>query len=89
MHAVPNSAGTAAPRFKAPANACDSHLHIYDPQFAMARPKLRAVAEASVAEYRLLQRRIGTTRAIVVQPAVYGVDNRATLAAVGQLGLDL
>lgn len=87
MHAVPNSAGTAAPRFKAPANACDSHLHIYDPQFPMAWPRLRAVSEASVAEYRLLQRRIGTSRAIVVQPAVYGVDNRATVAAVEQLGL--
>ncbi len=87
MHAVPNSAGTAAPRFKAPANACDSHLHIYDPQFPMAWPRLRTVSEASVAEYRLLQRRIGTSRAIVVQPAVYGVDNRATVAAVEQLGL--
>ena len=28
--AVPNSAGTAAPRLKAPPNACDCHHHIYD-----------------------------------------------------------
>ena len=87
MHAVANSAGTSPPRFKAPADACDCHLHIYDPRLPMAWPNLRATPEASVAEYRLLQRRIGTTRAIVVQPAAYGVDNRGTVAAVEQLGL--
>ena len=85
--AVPNSSGTSAPRFKAPPDACDCHLHIYDPQFPMAWPKLRATPDASVAEYRLLQKRLGTTRAVVVQPAAYGVDNRVTVAAVAQLGL--
>ena len=84
--AVPNSAGTATPRLKAPVNACDSHLHTYDPRFPKAWPKLYATANASVAEYRLLQQRIGTTRAIVVQAAVYGTDNRGLLAALQELG---
>ncbi len=53
----------------------------------MAWPDLRATPNASVAEYRLLQRRIGTTRAIVVQPAAYGIDNRGIVAAVEELGL--
>lgn len=85
---IPNSTGTAAPRLAAPALACDCHLHIYDSAFPMARPDARAVANASVAEYRLLQQRIGTTRAVVVQPAAYGTDNRVTLDAVAKLGLD-
>jgi predicted TIM-barrel fold metal-dependent hydrolase len=84
--AVPNSTGTSPPRLKAPPLACDSHLHIYDPAFRMAWPKLRAVANASVAEYRLLQQRLGTARAVVVQPAVYGIDNRAIVAAIQALG---
>lgn len=88
MSAVPNSAGTTTPRFKAPADACDCHLHIYDERFPMAWPQLRAVTDAAVREYRLFQRRIGTTRAVVVQPAAYGTDNRVTLDAIGQLGLD-
>ena len=83
---VPNSTGTSTPRFKAPAHACDCHLHVYDPRFPMAWPKLRATPNASAAEYRLLQARIGTSRAVVVQAAAYGVDNRATLAAVEALG---
>ena len=86
MIEVPNSAGTSTPRYKAPAGACDSHLHIYDQRFAMKWPNLRAVTDASVTEYRLLQQRLGTTRAVVVQPAAYGVDNAVTLDAVAQLG---
>jgi predicted TIM-barrel fold metal-dependent hydrolase len=85
---VPNSTGTSAPRFKAPPDSCDCHLHIYDARFPMAWPQLRGTPDAGVAEYRLLQQRLGTTRAIVVQPAAYGIDNRVTVAAVAELGRD-
>ena len=83
---VPNSGGTSRPRSAAPENACDSHIHVYDPRFPMAWPNLRAVAHASAAEYRLLQRRNGTRRVVVVQPAAYGTDNDVTLDAVAALG---
>jgi predicted TIM-barrel fold metal-dependent hydrolase len=84
--AVPNSSGTSRPRFKAPPGACDSHIHVYDPRFEMKWPKLRAVSDASVADYRKLQRRLGTGRVVVVQPAAYGTDNAVTMDAVAQLG---
>ena len=83
---VPNSAGTSRPRFPAPGRACDCHLHIYDPRFPMAFPHLRGTAHAGVAEYRLFQRRIGTARAVVVQPAAYGTDNNGIVAALHELG---
>src|SRR3954451_2835765 len=41
---------------------------------------------AAVAQYRLLQKRIGTTRTVVVTPAAYVTDNRVTLDAIEQLG---
>ena len=85
---VPNSSGTSLPRFKAPADACDSHVHIYDPRFKMKWPNLRAVTDASVTQYRMLQQRLGTARVIVVQPAAYGIDNAVTVDAVAQLGID-
>ena len=88
MSAVPNSAGTSRPRFKAPPDTCDCHLHIYDSRFEMAWPRLRAVTDASTREYRLLQERLGTARAVVVQPAAYGTDNRVTMDAVEQLGIE-
>jgi predicted TIM-barrel fold metal-dependent hydrolase len=83
---VPNSSGTSTPRFKAPADATDCHIHIYDPRFKMAWPNLRGTQQASVAEYQLLQQRLGTSRTVVVQPAAYGTDNRVTLDAIAQLG---
>jgi predicted TIM-barrel fold metal-dependent hydrolase len=88
MIAVPNSSGTSTPRFRVPPLACDSHLHIYDPRFPMAWPSLRATPEASVADFRLLQQRLGTARAVVVQPAAYGTDNAVTVDALRQLGAD-
>lgn len=88
IRGTPNSAGTSTPRFKAPPDACDCHVHIYDPRFPMAWEQLRATPNASVAEYRLLQQRLGTTRAVVVQPAAYGTDNRVTLDALQQLGVE-
>jgi predicted TIM-barrel fold metal-dependent hydrolase len=66
--------------------ACDCHVQIYDPRFPMAWPDRRAVADASVAQYRGVEQRLGTTRAIVVQPAAYGTDNAVTLDAIAQLG---
>jgi D-galactarolactone isomerase len=86
---VPNSSGTEAPRVKAPANACDCHHHIYDARFPFAQPGARMVPNARVPDYRLLQRRIGTSRSVVVTPAPYPAslaDNKVTLDAITELG---
>jgi D-galactarolactone isomerase len=84
---VPNSSGTSAPKLKAPVNTCDCHMHIYDGErFPPSRPESRMQTNARVADYRLLQKRIGTRRTVVVSPAAYGTDNRVTLDAVAQLG---
>jgi D-galactarolactone isomerase len=87
QQAVPNSSGTEAPKLKAPPDACDCHMHIYDAaKFPPVRPASRMQSNASVAEYRLLQKRLGTTRVVIVTPAVYATDNRVTVDAVAQLG---
>jgi predicted TIM-barrel fold metal-dependent hydrolase len=62
-------------------------MHIYDAaRFPPLRPAARMQAQASVVEYRLLQRRLGTRRTVVVTPAVYETDNAVTLDAIAQLG---
>jgi Predicted metal-dependent hydrolase of the TIM-barrel fold len=81
---VPNSAGTAPPRLKAPVNACDSHIHIIDSRFSST---VAAVPGATASDYRLLQQRTGTTRTVIVQPKNYGTDNSCTLDAIAQLGV--
>jgi D-galactarolactone isomerase len=84
---VPNSSGSEPAKLKAPAGACDCHHHIYDAvRFPPPDPKARMLQNARVEDYRLLQRRIGTSRNVVVTPAAYVVDNRVTLDAIAQLG---
>ena len=84
---VPNSSGIGPPALKAPSGACDCHMHIYDgDRFPPSRPKSRMQSGARVEDYRLFQRRIGTSRVVVVQPAAYGTANEVTLDAVAQLG---
>jgi D-galactarolactone isomerase len=85
--AVPNSTGTEPPKLKAPANAADCHMHTYDPaRFAMPPNPRPAPTNGRVEEYRLLQKRIGTTRVVIVQPRNYGTENEVTLYAIAQLG---
>ena len=86
QQAVPWSSGTEAPKLKAPPNACDCHMHIYDSRFPVApNAKLRP-PDATVDAYRLLQKRIGTVRNVVVTPSTYGTDNSCTLDAMAKLG---
>ena len=84
---VPNSAGVAPPTLEAPANACDSHHHIYDARFPVS-PHWKGGRPdgATVADYRLLRKKLGLARSVVVQPSTYGVDNRCLLDALEQLG---
>ena len=83
---VPWSKGIESPRTEAPPLATDCHHHIYDPRFPVLHRAVVRPMPATVAEYRLLQKRLGTTRNIVVQPSAYGVDNRCLLDALHQFG---
>ncbi len=85
QHKVPNSSGTNAPTLKAPPNAADCHIHIYDPRF---QPPVAHPLNGAVADYRLLQKRIGVSRVIIVQPRNYATDNSVTVDAIKQLGIE-
>src|SRR5262245_19593271 len=80
------SAGTEAPKLKAPANAVDCHHHIYNAKYPVDPKATLRPADATVEDYRALQKRIGTTRNVLVQPSTYGTDNRAHLEALAAFG---
>ena len=83
--AVPHSTGTAPPKLVAPAKAADCHIHIYDARYPSASPVL---AGSTVADYRLLQKRIGFERVVIVTPRHYVTDNTVTTDAIKELGID-
>jgi D-galactarolactone isomerase len=84
--AVPFSSGTEPPKTKAPPNACDCHMHIYDARFPVAPTATLKPPDALPSDYQQLQKRIGTTRNVVVTPSTYGTDNSATLDGMAKLG---
>ena len=86
MTAVPHSAGTRRPSIDVPAKACDCHMHIFDRRFAPSPHWRREPPDAPVAAYRKLQQRLGTERAVIVNPSTYGVDNACTLDALVAMG---
>ena len=80
------SGGTERPKLKPPPNACDCHHYVYDRRYPIDRRGIRFPGDASVADYRALQRRLGVARQVIVQPSTYGLDNRVTLAALAASG---
>jgi len=79
------STGASVAKTKAPPNATDCHFHIYDNRFPPAPGGLPA-ADALPDDYRMLQKRTGTTRGVVIQPSLFGIDNRPTLEGMAALG---
>jgi predicted TIM-barrel fold metal-dependent hydrolase len=81
------SSGTEAPVMDVPKNACDCHHHIYDPEHFPYDPKAGLKPKpATLADYRMLQKRLGLTRDVIVQPSTYGTDNRILIASMKQIG---
>lgn len=83
---VPWSAGTKAATLRLPAGATDCHAHFYDQRFPLAPGAPARLPDSSVADYRRLQQRLGTSRNVVVQASVYGTDNACMLEALAAFG---
>lgn len=74
------------PRVGLPAGACDTHAHVCGPaaEYPLVTNRLYNPPIASLAEYRHMLDTLGLERAVLVQPSVYGTDNRAMLDALRQ-----
>lgn len=73
-----------APSLKLPANSCDTHAHICGPasRYAYSPERIYTPPDALMPEYRHMLDTLGVTRAVLVQPSVYGADNAAMLDAL-------
>lgn len=80
------SSGSGRPKARMPAGAIDCHFHIYDARFPADPKAVLRPGDATVADYRQLQKRIGTSRGVIVQPSTYGVDNRLLTKSLEEFG---
>jgi len=71
-----------------PPGACDCHVHVFGPpeRYPFAPDRAYTPPEASFQSYRAVMRDLGLNRAVLVQPSVYGTDNRAMLRAMRLAG---
>ena len=84
---VPYCAGRNFPKYHIPKGACDCHHHIYDPvRYAYQPSDTRNQPPSTVDVYRMLQKKLGLSRNVIVQPSAYGTDNRCTLDALRAMG---
>ena len=74
------------PQLVAPPGAIDTHMHIYDTRVPSAPGGAPLPGHFPVAAYREVQRQLGITRTVIVQPNAYVDDNRVTLQAIAELG---
>jgi predicted TIM-barrel fold metal-dependent hydrolase len=76
------------PKLSAPPNACDCHAHIFGPaeQYPFVPGRSYTPPQASVQAYQRTLSALGLERAVIVQPSVYGTDNRCTYDAVAGSG---
>ena len=72
------------PRLAIPPGSCDCHAHIFGPQDRYPYTPNRSYTppEASVEAYQRMLAALGFERAVIVQPSVYGIDNRCTRDAI-------
>jgi len=73
-----------SPQIKFPAGAVDCHAHVCGPAhlFPYAQERIYTPPDATLEHYQALLRMLGIDRAVLVQPSVYGTDNRAMLAVL-------
>ena len=81
------STARTAVNFRPPLDACDCHVHVFDPaRFPYAAKRVYTPPQALIEDLLDLQKALRMDRVVIVQPSVYGADNSCTLDAVRKLG---
>ncbi|MFK4812284.1 amidohydrolase family protein [Devosia sp. ZW T5_3] len=65
-----------------PEGACDSHFHVFEAGAPLASPRSYTPQNLTIADWQLYAEAAGIARGVLVQPSVYGLDNRAMLRAI-------
>ncbi|MFO8142732.1 MAG: amidohydrolase family protein [Marinobacter sp.] len=80
-------ANVTSPSFTLPPGSCDSHAHVFaDPvHYPFTANRSYTPPPASLEAYLALHRALGIDRGVLVQPSVYGTDNRVHCDALSVL----
>lgn len=81
---LPPRAPDRALSARLPPGTCDCHIHVFGApeDFPLVAVRNYTPQPADLSAYGALMAKTGIDRAVLVQPSVYGTDNRALLAAL-------
>ncbi|HYT73165.1 MAG TPA: amidohydrolase family protein [Vicinamibacterales bacterium] len=84
----PRQARASQLAFSGPAGSCDCHTHVFGSpaRFPFWAGRTYTPPPADVADWEAIHRTLRMDRGVIVQPSVYGTDNRCLLDAIGRLG---
>ena len=71
-----------SPKHPIPEGACDCHFHVFDAPSPQVAERSYTAPTASLSAFRHLQSTLGVQRSVIVQPSIYGTDNRTTLQSM-------
>ena len=83
---APHDPSPRRPALRLPAGAWDTHAHVCGPiqTYPLVANRLYNPPVASVTDYLHMLDTLGVERGVLVQPSVYGTDNRALLDGLAQ-----
>lgn len=76
------------PRIALPPLTCDSHAHVFGPKsvYPYSPQRIYTPPDCLLDDYLAMLGVLGVERAVLVQPSVYGTDNRVMLRAMKDAG---
>jgi 2-pyrone-4,6-dicarboxylate lactonase len=86
--ATPPDRNTRPPRFKLPAGACDTHLHVYGPfdRYPLSPDRHYDPApDCTLDDYLKVHRTLGLERAVIVTGSANGTNNQITLDTLARM----
>jgi len=83
---APPQRARRAPRARLPEGTCDCHFHVFGERARYPLDPRRNYTPhvATLADHRAVMAACGLSRAVLVQPSVYGTDNACLLDALGE-----
>ena len=74
------------PWFRLPPDSCDTHFHIFEPEFPHVPEPLYMFPDATLDAYLRMTEWLGIQRMVLVQPTYYGTDNRLLIETLRSVG---
>jgi len=76
------------PRSALPKGSIDTHVHVFEPGYALSPARGYNPPDSTLADLRHLLATLGIERVVFTQPSVYGIDNSAILDAAAKLNAE-